>query len=222
MRRRYRICRSPVRTTKYCPTPVGTVFGQAINWPNLVYPCLFGLLIGCFGFYECFTFNLIQRSPTSSKAPSHFSLACLFFAVMNFSAFCTHCYFTPQSFTWQIMYAIDMCATSTSSIYLLLSTLTNVPKIITKLSYIYFPVTFYVLWTFEIQGKQLYWIPEFLYIGVTGFAAGVLFWKVMVKELIAGETACYAEMAPPPICKTCQSFKLIYVFSSLRRSQETI
>lgn len=115
-----------------------------------------------------------------------------------------------------------MCATSTSSIYLLLSTLTNVPKIITKLSYIYFPVTFYVLWTFEIQGKQLYWIPEFLYIGVTGFAAGVLFWKVMVKELIAGETACYAEMAPPPICKTCQSFKLIYVFSSLRRSQETI
>ncbi|GMI01981.1 hypothetical protein TrVE_jg11489 [Triparma verrucosa] len=176
----------PVRTTKYCPTPVGTIFGNPINWPNLLYPCLFGILIGFFGFYECSHLSLSSPPPSPSRF-SNFSLSCLFFSLMNISAFMTHCYTVPQSSEWQPWYCLDMVCTSTSSLFMALSCFEGgVPKLIQKASYAYFFAAYYVLWTYEIQQKRLLWIPEFLYIFVTGVCASCVFWKVLVPNLLSG------------------------------------
>ena len=76
-----------------------------------------------------------------------------------------------------------MCATSTSSLYLILSCF-NINSNVDKLALLYFPLTYYILWNFGMDPSNLNWMPEILYIGVTSLAGAVVFKSVMMPNLL--------------------------------------
>jgi hypothetical protein len=180
----------PAQTQRLCPTPTSTLDLEMLSeepvtfrWPNLINLCLIGFSVGVLGYW-----TLMESRPMYARS-------FIFFAMMNTSALLTHCLFPTQSQMWQITYAIDMVATSTSSFFLILAVCKESmkrPLPFSSLAYNYYFLAAFSIQFFEI--KELgpgYWIAEALYIGVTAVAAAVAFCGLVVPTVLGDGLLSY-------------------------------
>ena len=168
----------PAQTQQLCPTPTLTVSPDVtLRWPNLCLFCFLGGVCGTSGY-----FALNKSRPLYAKS-------FIFFALMNASAFLTHCFFPTQSQLWQVTYAVDMVATSTSSFFLILAVRDesqNRPLPITPLISNYYFLLAFSLQIFEVKELSTgYWIAEGLYIAVTAVAAAVAFCGLVIPTVLS-------------------------------------
>jgi len=161
----------PASTLENCPTPVIIFNDLEIRWPNLLLFCAIGALVG-FGGGR----SLRARKPGYAQS-------FMYFGVMNVTALLTHSFFQPRTFLWNLTYAFDMVATSTSSMHLTLAVLE------VKLPGLF--IDYYFFHAFSLQWLEIklnprggWWIAEALYIGVTSLAAAVAFQGLVVRTVL--------------------------------------
>ena len=144
----------PISVSNLCPTP--RLFG--FRWPGLAAPCILGIILALGSLFL----------KAHSHRGKHLKRSLLWFGVMNLSAFLAHSVYPAGSRIWRVAYAVDMAATSTSSLHLFLAARNEFKH---SIIYTLYPIAAYTLMEIDFLLPGGFWIPEALYLGVTVVAS---------------------------------------------------